>query len=174
GLAGDKPVIGDFDNDGVDDIGVVREEAVGVVNALVWYIDTGHDYGVAELIFPYGLAGDKPVIGDFDNDGVDDIGVVREEAVGVVNALVWYIDTGHDYGAAEFIFPYGLAGDKPVIGDFDNDGVDDIGVVREEAIGVVNALVWYIDTGDDYGVAELIFPYGLAGDKPVIGDFDGK
>jgi hypothetical protein len=62
------------------------------------------------------------VVGDFNGDGVDDIGVYRNGK--------WIIDTNgnHRVDATDKVFELGGAGDKPVVGDWNDDGTDDPGV----------------------------------------------
>jgi hypothetical protein len=58
-------------------------------------------------------------------------------------------------------FVYGTAGDRPVVGDVNQDGFDDTAVFRNG--------VWYVDTtGNHY--TNMCFLYGTAGDIPVVGN----
>ena len=70
----------------------------------------------------FGQAGDMPVVGDFNGDGVDDIGVYRG------GQWIVDIDGNRQIDAKDKVFELGGAGDKPVVGDWNDDGTDDPGV----------------------------------------------
>ena len=57
-----------------------------------------------------------PVVGDFNGDGIDEIGVYRDGT--------WYIDTNNNgiIDQGDQVFQLGGPGDKPVVGDWDGDG----------------------------------------------------
>ena len=142
GLANDVPVVGDINQDGVDDIAVFRNGE--------WYVDTTGDH-VSDVVFWYGLADDVPVVGDIDQDGKDDIAVFRNGH--------WFVDTEYTKGtppAADSVFWYGIADDNPVVGDIDQDGLDDTVVVRAEN--------WYVDTNKSHA-QNYDFVYGLPTEK---------
>jgi len=145
GLAGDSPIVGDFNNNGQTDIGVIRSGE--------WILDYGMD-GTVNRRFNYGLAGDSPIVGDFNNDGTMDSGVFRSGQ--------WILDYGMDR-VVDRRFNYGLATDIPVIGDFNNNGQTDIGVFRSGQ--------WILDYGMD-GTVDRRFNYGRATDIPVVGNFN--
>jgi hypothetical protein len=72
-LAGDTPLVGDWGGDGKDTIGVRRG---GLFYLTTLSLDAKPFNPVHNVpFFRYGEAGDKPLIGDWDRDGVDDIGV---------------------------------------------------------------------------------------------------
>ena len=71
----------------------------------------------------FGAVGDIPVVGDFNGDGVDEIGVYRGTQFIMDTNRNHRIDDGDKVVSA----PRG----KPVVGDWDGDGVDDVGVVEE-------------------------------------------
>jgi hypothetical protein len=135
GNASDKPIVGDFNNDGTTDIGVFRSGA--------WILDYGMD-GIVNRRFNYGLPTDKPLVGDFNNNGKMDIGVYRSGQ--------WILDYGMD-GTVDRRFQYGLPTDTPIVGDFNNDRTTDIGVYRSGQ--------WILDYGMD-GTVNRRFNYGLA------------
>jgi uncharacterized repeat protein (TIGR02543 family) len=162
GLATDQPVVGDWNGDGKDGIGVKRGSAS-------WYLDKNDNglwNGTATDLYyaSFGLAADQPVVGDWNGDGKDSIGVKRGSAS-------WYLDK-NDNGlwngtATDRYYPrFGLATDQPVVGDWNGDGKDGIGVKRGST--------WYLDKNDNglwNGTAtDRYYPgFGLATDLPVAG-----
>ncbi|MDM7921443.1 MAG: VCBS repeat-containing protein, partial [Pyrinomonadaceae bacterium] len=122
-----------------------------------WWIRNSHTGAVRAVQF--GLAGDTPVQGDYDGDGLTDLAVTRDEASG----KVWYIRNSFD--GSYTIMQFGLAGDKPVTGDYDYDGRVDIAVFRPS-----NG-TWYIRRSKDNSV--WIKEFGFETDIPVVGDFKG-
>ena len=79
-------------------------------------------------------------------------------------------------GAANQTFDFGLPGDYPVAGDFSNAGVRTIGMVRNTRHGVagVGSLVWFLRQVEGPGSANLVIEYGIPGDIPVVGDWNGN
>ncbi len=148
GLPTDKPVVGDFNNDGITDIGVFRSGQ--------WILDYGMDR-VVDRRLQYGLPTDKPVVGDFNNDGITDIGAFRYGE--------WILDYGMDR-VVDRRLRYGMANDIPLVADFNNDGTTDIGVFRNG-----HGIQWILDYSMDT-VVDLRFHYGTLDDKPVVGDFN--
>ena len=65
-----------------------------------------------------------PVVGDWDGDGGDDIGIFHPAT------REWVLRDSASAGPADRRFGYGGAGDVPVVGDWNGDGVDGIGVYR--------------------------------------------
>jgi hypothetical protein len=59
---------------------------------------------------------------------------------------------------------YGNPGDKPLTGDWDNDGIDTIGVYRNGQFMLRNNTI---------GFAEIVFALGNPGDMPIAGNWDG-
>ena len=72
--------------------------------------------------FYYGIPGDIPVTGDWDNNGDDTVGVVRP--VGH-----WLLRDSKDCCAAEEDYWFGTTGDTPLPG-WDGDGEDNAGITR--------------------------------------------
>jgi hypothetical protein len=64
-------------------------------------------------------------------------------------------------GFADITLTYGLPGDKPVVGDWDGDGVDTIGVYRNG--------VFYLRNSNTIGYADITFGLGVDGDEPIAG-----
>ncbi len=72
GRKGDQPVVGDFNGDGTDEIGVYRNGT--------WYIDINRDHVIddKDLVPQLGSADDIPVVGDWNGDGSDEVGVFHQ------------------------------------------------------------------------------------------------
>lgn len=152
GQAGDQPIAGDWDGDGVDGVGVCRSG--------VFFLKNSNAAGFADLSFAYGAPGDIPPAGDWDGDGVDSVGVYRNGAFLLRNA--------DSAGFPDIVISYGNIGDVPVVGDWDGDRTTTIGCFRPS-----NGFC-YIRNSNTSGVAETSFFYGQAGDTPVAGDWTGK
>lgn len=118
GDEGDLPITGDWNGDGVTNIGIFHNGT--------WYLDADGDgrWSSADIEVTLGQAGDVPVVGDWNGDGTDELGVYRDG--------VWLLDTNGDrvLDAHDKTFRLGEPGDVPVVGDWNADGVDEVGVYR--------------------------------------------
>ena len=170
GFAGDTPVVGDWNGDDVDEIGTVRKNPDGYLD---WYLDTDGDRDPTPELngYRFGFTDDIPVVGDWDGDGIDNIGVVRRAEGGLLH---WYLDTDYDgNGAWDIQYIFGAHSQAsqpdhiPVVGDWNGDGVDNIGTVLEQNGG----LRWFFKTTYDLNpnADSEIWPHGVAGDIPVVG-----
>jgi hypothetical protein len=165
GEAGLKPVVGDWDGDGFDQVGLFKDGR--------WKLDTNAN-GVydayVDLAFTYGKKGDLPVVGDWDGDGDDDVGVYRPASGKWYlndNDEVFSITTETALNGRQFVYtaPHG----KPVVGDWDGDGADDVGLYRTDTGKFKRDLDGnHLAAGD----AWVRFD-GATGGKPVAGDWDG-
>ncbi|MBQ4080363.1 MAG: hypothetical protein II596_06760, partial [Thermoguttaceae bacterium] len=72
-----KPVVGDFNGDGID--------TVSFFNDGKWFIDDVGD-GYTDRTASLGRSGDKPIAGDWDGDGIDGIGIMRDTGAGKADA----------------------------------------------------------------------------------------
>jgi hypothetical protein len=116
--------------------------------------------------FFFGNPGDVAFAGDWDCDGVETPGLYRRSD-GYV-----YLRNSNTEGVADLAFFFGVPGDYPLAGDFNADGCDTVSIYRpsEQTFYVIN------DLGSDdggLGEAEYSFLFGVSGDKPFVGDFDG-
>ena len=66
---------------------------------------------------------------------------------------------------------FGLPGDRAAVGDWDGNGVDDIGVFRP------STLRWYLDLNGNRawnaGIDQITGLFGHADDWPVVGNWTG-
>ncbi len=148
GFWGDKLFVGDFDGDGIDDIGAYQASG-----------DVGIRFGT-----PAGLSNSSgfvvgnfasadthtPLVGDFDGDGRDDVAFY---SVNEDTQLVWevvYATAGGQIDAANAAGPviFGTTNDIPFVADINGDGLADIGFRR-------------VDPGTDFGMYQVGFTDGL-------------
>jgi hypothetical protein len=160
GNPADTPFMGDWDCDGVDTPGLYRRSD-GYA-----YLRNSNSQGVADIKFFFGNPSDVPIPGDFDGDGCDTLSIYRpaEQRFYVINRL-GSGDAG--LGAADHAFGFGDPGDKPFVGDFDGNGIDEVGLHRESTGRV------YFRFSLTTGIADRDFIYGDPGDFLVAGDWDG-
>jgi len=129
---------------------------------LRWYMDDVQDpLRLPEMDIDYGFENDLLVAGRWVAGQGSKAAIVRQEGVN----LNWYFDTdGEPF--AEFNRVFGRTGDIPLVGDFDQNGVDDTAVVR--AGGAGNQFTWFLDwTGE--GGTDQSFLFGNDSGVPVIG-----
>ncbi len=164
GNPGDIPVMGDWDCDGVDTPGLFRQSDAFA------YLSNANRSQIADIRFFFGDPADLPLAGDFDGDGCDSLSIYRpgEGRFYIINDLG---ENEGGLGAADFSFGFGDLGDKPVVGDWDGDGVDEIGLHREST-----GLFYWRNTLTT-GIADGSIIFGDPGDRFVAGDWgtvDGR
>ena len=115
GSVGDLPIVGDWNGDGVDEVGTYRPGGRTFAKVLP-------DGTVQAKVF--GQTDDTPVAGDWNGDGTDDIGTFRP------SSNLFVLDVPVADGVRVVVSPtYGSKRQLPVIGDWDGDGVDSEGIV---------------------------------------------
>jgi YVTN family beta-propeller protein len=163
GLTGDLPVSGDWNNGGKSEIGVFRP------STHTFYLDyngNGVWNGAAiDRQYDFGLTGDLPVSGDWNNDGKSEIGVYRP------STHTFYQDYNGNgvwnSAAIDRQYDFGLTGDLPVSGDWNNGGKSEIGVFRP------STHTFYLDyngNGAWNGASvDRSYNFGLTGDQTMAG-----
>jgi hypothetical protein len=158
GNPGDISFMGDWDCDGVDTPGLFRQSDAFA------YLRNSNTQGIADIRFFFGNPSDIPLAGDFNNDGCDTLSLYRPstQEFFIINELG---ENEGGLGAADFSFIFGNPGDKPVVGDWDGDGIDEIGLHREST-----GLFYWRNTLDT-GIADGTIFFGNPGDRFVAGDW---
>ncbi|MFN3152565.1 SdrD B-like domain-containing protein [Bremerella sp.] len=192
------PVAGDFNGDGVSELGVFIDGH--------WFIDLNGNgrWDDEDMYAKLGHDGDQPVVGDWDGDGKDDIGIygkawpndpraVKEEP-GLPDAANHFVSiekpknvppkeehaphgtrvlkvAQHGKFRQDLIdhtFHFGVGGDHALVGDWNGDGISTIAVFRSGT--------WHVDSNGDgrwNPEVDAAFAYGEEGDIPVVGDWNG-
>ncbi|MEA2238256.1 MAG: TolB protein [Thermoanaerobaculia bacterium] len=172
GQPGDQPVAGDWDGDGRTDLGVYRDATFirGILKTT--FAGCPHCFLVTTIDeldpLPFGQAGDLPIAGDWNGDGIDDIGVYRPGSStfllrvpqGVINPCPICLPVAIFSTATH---QFGSLGDLPVAGDWDGDDKDGIGVFHQGVFLVSN----------DFSEVNGSSTFGFAGDLPLSGDWIG-
>jgi hypothetical protein len=153
GRAGDLPVVGDWDGDGTQTVGVVRPSKAAGTNRLLLRNSRG-----PVLSFTYGAYGDRVLMGDWDGNGTWTPAAVR--------AGVWSMRNSNTAGRADRTVRFGQAGDRYLAGDWNGDRVFTPAVQRGTTFWFRNS------TGS--GPSELHTTFGRAGDLGFVGDWNGN
>jgi hypothetical protein len=160
GGLGWQPIVGDWNNDGIDTIGIYIPDTGAV------YLRNSNSAGNADVAFAYGPGGLgwQPVVGDWDNNGTDTIGIYDPAGA------VFYLRNSNSYGVSDIGFNYGTpsSGWLPMAGNWDTTGADTIGLYNAAGGS------YFLRNANASGIADEMFGYGPAGLgwKPAIGDWD--
>ncbi len=164
GSTNDIRVYGDFDGDGRLDYAFFRPS-----NGC-WYVRFFSQPNTLETL-QFGLPGDIPVPADYDGAGFNNYAVWRP------STGTWWILSNTSRGI--YSVQFGLPGDIPVTGVYDvakctSPGVPAGCLTNPKASLAVfrpSNAVWFITPNN--GGAAYFKQWGLAGDVPIAGDWDG-
>ncbi|TQS40484.1 hypothetical protein [Cryptosporangium phraense] len=169
----DVPVVGDWNGDGSETVGIARAD--GTADTFTWFLRNANSAGPSDLSFTFGRPGltevlrGTPIAGNFDPaDDAYEVGYVIPDTSGT---LRWTIRRDLGASSPTVTFAYGHLGDRPVVGDWDGDGVDTAGIVRGKQWMEINDVL----AG---GSPDTNFPFGATAshlrEEPVVGDWDGN
>lgn len=183
------PVAGNFDpaHPG-DEVGLYKGTGK-------WYLDSNGNNNIekGDTVLKGNLKG-KPMVGDFDGDGLEDLGSWHR------NRFDFDLAADGLDGMADVTISGGFTPgqEKPVAGDMDGDGIDDIALVARnrhntDINGEVVTAQWYVLVSNDYDGTirvpgtvntldhafnagpfghDLFTEFGDVGGMPLIGNFD--
>lgn len=155
GTPGTVPLMGDWDGDGFDTVGVY-DQASATVD-----LRNENTAGPADITYTIGQSGDVPVAGDFDGDGIDTVAVFRPSD-GFVHV---YDTTGVNLGDPAATYSPVGGGNVLVAADFDGDGVDTV-ATWDPATGVGTV-------STQGGAVASSFTFTATGDRFFAGDWTG-
>ncbi|MGI5214703.1 N-acetylmuramoyl-L-alanine amidase [Plantactinospora sp. CA-290183] len=168
-LAGEVPAVGDVNGDGLDDVVTfTRNASADVFVAL----STGTGFaGGAKWNDFFALAGEYPGLGDVNGDGKADIVAFTQ---GPAADVFVGLSSGTGFaGGVKWHDWFATPGESPRIGDFNGDGAADVATFTVNAAADV-----FVALSDRQGsfvgsTAKWNDFFGLAGEFPYTGDFNG-
>lgn len=188
---GSRFTVGDYNGDGKDDMAVMYSYPDGSTKIFT-YISTGSSFGGSQAwaSWPAGAynascVDDRFVSGDFNGDGKDDIALMyRHGSMPAQVNLYTYLSTGSSFnGSLNFrqwpsgAYSTNCVGGRFTVGDFNNDGKDDIGVLY--FANNQSKIFAYLSTGSAFTVNTWktwgtgAYNGNCIGDHFVGGDFNG-
>ncbi len=144
---GDAPVVGDWDGNGKDNIGVQQRTATPSYSL--------KRPGRSTLTVPFGWRSDQALSGDWDGDGKVEIGARRP-------GLMAFVLRAAD-GSTRTV-PLGRLSDFGLAGDWNGDGRTDLGVWHPST---------QVFTLRAHNGTTRTVTFGSLGDRPVAGDWNG-
>ena len=164
GIVGGQPPKADFDGDGKTDLVFYRSTGD-------WYVLESSANFTTSFARNWGAINDIPVPGDYDGDRTADAAVFRPSYGS------WYILESSTNFATSVTYQWGLAADIPVPGDYDGDGKTDLALYRPDVPHLSRDRVvgghWYILESSTNFSTSAAYQWGVTGDIPVAGDYDG-
>jgi hypothetical protein len=150
-----------MDGDALADVSVFRP------SDRTWYVN-GSLSGFSAR--GWGLANDEMIPEDYDGDGITDIASWRGDSG---NPDLSFFDIINSADGSLRKEQFGSLGDSPLpAGDWDGDGKADLAVYRNGVGNGVQSYFFYRPSAQP-GVDFVSVPWGLSGDLPIRGDFDG-
>lgn len=147
------PLVGDWDGDGRDEVGVSRDGS----GYKVFYLFRNYAEASPYWIAAYGPEKSAPFAGRWVKE--------RADAIGVFTGGTFFLKNAVFSGVADVTSTFGDTAGSPIIGDWNGDQRDTVGTYRDGAFQLT-----------DQGAAPFLtrlFKFGSPGDKPVAGDWNG-
>jgi hypothetical protein len=153
------PVVGDWNADGVDTIGVF-DTTTGVFSLS----DTNANNAPVNYTFTLGNPDDTPFAGRWTDDmPASGVGVYRN-----TNGIL-YQKKQLTTGFSDFFAVFGNPGDVGVAGDWDGNGFDSVGIYRASNTS------WFLSnnsTPSGVTFSDIDFVWTTGGGRPLVGDWD--
>src|SRR5690606_16243478 len=112
----------------------------------------------ADRVATYGRRGDVVIVGDWNGDGRDTLGVRR--------GSVYHLKNSVSGGDADSVVSYGRQRDQVIVGDWDGN--------RRDTLGIRRGNVFHIKNSISGGDADRVMSYGRDTDAVLVGDWNGN
>lgn len=165
GQFGDFAVVGDWDGNGIDTPGVFNpttgqwQLTNGVQNQ-----NLNNSTPPVNFTFTLGQSGDQPIVGDWDGNGIDGVGVFRQ------GNSTFFLSNGFQGTIDIKPFIFGSLGSQAIAGDWNGDGIDTIGVFSQNT----GSMALNNTNNPGNGIGDIVFNFGTIADIPLAGDWNGK
>ncbi len=140
-----------------------RPDTIGVYMGGAFYLRNQNSAGWPDITIPFGSPGNLPVVGDWDGDGVDTIGVYISELG------VFLLRDSNSPGYPDYAFVMGNPGDEPLAGKWDASMRGSGAGVYRPSNGLLFAKRALVN-----GFADYTMVLGNPGDHGIAGDWDGN
>lgn len=178
-IGAEVPLVGDFNNDGRDDIALFKRSAAGdQAGDVIVALSNGTSFGAPQLWHPFfGLGDELPMVGDWNGDLRDDIAVFKRTSPGAqAGDVLVALSTGSSFGPSQLWHSdFAFGADVPVVGDFNADQADDIAVLRRSSTpGQEGRVLVALSSRTSFGPASIWhWFFGVGQEVPVVGDVNG-
>ena len=145
--------LGDIDGDGTSNLAVFRPGPLSQFGQ--WYEESAYFAGFSYPWIEEGAG--FPLAGDIFGEG--------SQRLIVYGNGTWYVQR---LGEIDLQLSWGIAGDRPVLGDYNGDGRDDLAIYRPR-----DSSWWILFRYADGSQEARVVSWGQPGDIPVQADYDG-
>jgi hypothetical protein len=149
-------VVGDWNNDGVDTIGLYRASTSNFI------LSNSNTAPSVAFDFVYGAPGDLPLAGRWSS-------LITGSRIGIFRPStgLFALRSTLNIGPGDIAGFFGDPGDIPVVGDWNGDGVDTVGLYRSANT------VWYLSNANVGPTVDYALSYPISTFQPLIGDWNG-
>jgi len=160
GNAGWQTLMGDWDGDGIDTVGLYAP------SSSTFFLNNANATRNADVVFGYGPGGLGwiPLVGDWNGDGIDTVGLYAP------SSSTFFLSNANATRNADVVFGYGPGGLgwEPMVGDWNGDGVDTVGLYAPAFSA------FFLNNANASKNADVTFNYGPGGLgwMPLSGDWD--
>ncbi len=187
GPAGGRPVAGDWNGSGYDGVGVALElsTATRFVLANISFANrAGPTIETHSTSYLIPVIGGTPIVGDWDGDGVDSVGVYKDGVFTLANNSAPSEPFTMDFVELLPIDPVAAAAVRPMTYPWRGDGIDYVSLVFPDRISAASGHIPGYVSGNpgimymkqvalnpyDPGVTPVVIP-GASPEAPLIGAF---